>query len=66
METFGRNETGCVDCGTKLEGIDSPKPQTCKCGKITAHHGQVFEKPVVKSKKGEQTSMFTRTTDYID
>lgn len=66
QETFGRYETRCVHCGTRLKEIDKPAPQTCQCGRITAHHGKVYEKEADKPKKGEQASMFGSKTDYLD
>lgn len=60
-----RYTTKCVDCGTKLENIDRPQPQTCRCGKITARNGSVVENKSDAPKQG-QASMFPDRGDYPD
>lgn len=54
--------TKCSECGTELTGIDSPIPQTCRCGKITASSGTVKENETKKKEK--QISMFDFPGEY--
>lgn len=65
-KTADRYETRCVKCGTVLKDINRPEPQTCKCGDITAHHCNVYERARPKGKKNTQAAMFDSQTDYLE
>lgn len=59
-----RYTTKCSDCGDTLKGFDSSDVKTCRCGKVSAHDGQVSVEGRVVSKQVKQGTLFGTHTDY--